>query len=381
MSAGGGSGAATAVVEITVVDRSGDRLALDVALDGEAAATPRALFEMVADAIDAPTTSFKLWYAHAGATWRLHNAVKLPALIRDKGVNMFYLSDADQTAFQIQDRDANITSKAQKPAQPPMSKAVRVKLLVDGKLQKNYRIMATEADFSKERFVFRCAKELGLGDVASMRVTVVDPADNQTYEIPGNDIGEEISSGFCFQFERNTTVHDHASEGSWDAAGPTADALDETTLQILQGEEDPTWICYEGQRRHEFFFSHRQVSEAGLIEGLYNALAEYGHQAYWDRVCIRPGKAFRTEFLRGLSSSRFAALFISEFTLTQIRTAHQRQDNVLLEVHLFSPTIRGSNRCLNCSGSLLWSCTVSERSKFFQFLSGKKSRLKLIGAE
>jgi len=99
-----------------------------------------------------------------------------------------------------------------------------------------------------------------------------------------------------------------------------------------------SWVCKaHDSHRHDFFINYRVSSEKVLATNLFIELNKRTRpdgkkvRAFMDAFCLRDGEPWQDGFLHGVVNSRVVVLLISEASLAGVKTAHERQDNVLLE--------------------------------------------------
>ncbi|KAI8853678.1 hypothetical protein BC829DRAFT_429816 [Chytridium lagenaria] len=100
--------------------------------------------------------------------------------------------------------------------------------------------------------------------------------------------------------------------------------------QVIELQKD--WRCKEGKEVHDFFISYRVEAEktsAQFIKLLIAATSS--HHAYLDKDCLVPGSHWDIGFLNGLMRSHLIILLCSEDALVNVRLAHHKPDNMLLE--------------------------------------------------
>jgi hypothetical protein len=99
-----------------------------------------------------------------------------------------------------------------------------------------------------------------------------------------------------------------------------------------------SWTCKaHSSHRHDFFISYRVSTEKTLATNIYVELNKRSRgdgkqvRAFLDSFCLRDGEPWQDGFLHGVRQSRVVLLLISEAALANMKLAHEKQDNVLLE--------------------------------------------------
>ena len=83
-----------------------------------------------------------------------------------------------------------------------------------------------------------------------------------------------------------------------------------SSLASLVNEEPPG--VEPGDRAHDVFISHASEDKDGVVRPLANALREGGLDVWYDEFELRIGDSLRRKIDRGLASSKFGVVVLSE---------------------------------------------------------------------
>lgn len=88
------------------------------------------------------------------------------------------------------------------------------------------------------------------------------------------------------------------------------------------------------QQTHSLFVSYRVRSDQEFTQKLALHLDCANLRTYLDRHCLVPGADWQSGFLNGIRSAKVIVIVVSQGALQQMRTAHARPDNFLLEIEV-----------------------------------------------
>ncbi|KAJ3038674.1 hypothetical protein HDV00_000423 [Rhizophlyctis rosea] len=91
------------------------------------------------------------------------------------------------------------------------------------------------------------------------------------------------------------------------------------------------WECKDGRSEHGYFISYRVSADHDIANLFRNELQELGIHIYVDQHCLIEGKSWQEGFMQGLFHSKTILLLCSAKSLLNIRWAHIKPDNMLLE--------------------------------------------------
>eukprot|EP00733_Pompholyxophrys_punicea_P000770 Pompholyxophrys_punicea_v1_NODE_275_length_2422_cov_4.596958.p1 type:complete len:553 gc:universal NODE_275_length_2422_cov_4.596958:752-2410(+) len=136
-----------------------------------------------------------------------------------------------------------------------------------------------------------------------------------------------------------TTVTTSTSAIPVDLTVSTSTIQSQSIPDIEPSDFSATWICqHHHTTKHDIFISYRVASDKTCAQKLFWALSSSRKETGWsarpflDKYCLVHGESWENGFVYGLGSSLMVVLLISERGIQPIEKAHERQDNVLLEI-------------------------------------------------
>ena len=103
------------------------------------------------------------------------------------------------------------------------------------------------------------------------------------------------------------------------------------------------WKCgnihHTNNGDHEVFISYRVACDQQNADALYAHLQNHSedhgiYSVYLDRYCLAHGEVWRDGFLNGIRKSKMVVVLISHDTLSGFLAAHEKEDNMLLEIEV-----------------------------------------------
>ncbi|KAJ3124434.1 hypothetical protein HK100_011244 [Physocladia obscura] len=148
------------------------------------------------------------------------------------------------------------------------------------------------------------------------------------------DIVSSISQRWGYTFKSEVS---EMKKGDLD--GLVRNLLSETKKHL---ENNLRWnILLPAKPKYDVFISYRVKSERDLAMALFYVLSaerqlvhgiNRGLEVYLDKKCLKKGTDWNVDFLNGIRASAIVVVLISKDSVTKFVTAHESEDNLLLEL-------------------------------------------------